>query len=192
MVGLKVLKRKHEDRDEQIRVAEVPISGALNVQKDCDPYVSVEIALRGLNVKPYFADLLVSGVKDIECRKYILGTHGTARTTFVIRSKGADKGAVPAVLGMVKFHGCSEYTSRQQYEGDRCRHQIDPASAFEWTGDTPLYAWHVDKCYAFKDPIPVEAGMPFRNMIGWVKPVTLKVRVRQSEKLVIMETFKDD
>ena len=94
MVGLKVLKRKHEDRDEQIRVAEVPISGALNVQKDCDPYVSVEIALRGLNVKPYFADLLVSGVKDIECRKYILGTHGTARTTFVIRSKGADKGAV--------------------------------------------------------------------------------------------------
>ena len=193
MGELKGLKRKQEDSEEQVPVPGVPASAAVVLQNDSDRYVTVEIALRGLNVKPYFADLLVSGVKNIECRKYILGTHGTGNTTFVIRTKGADKSAVPAVIGMVRFQGCYEYASKQQYETDRGRHCIDSGSEFEWSGDSPLYAWHVHRCFVFKDPIPVDkVGMPRRNMIGWSKPVNLKVRVLQSELQVMMETFKDD
>ena len=192
----KGLKRKQQDRDEQVRIPDVHAAPAEEPHSErSEQYVNVEIALRGLNVRPYFADLLVRGVKAVECRKYMLGTRGTGRTTFVIRSKGSDKHAVPAVVGMLRFHGCIEYTSRDQYEQDRAKHCIDASSEFEWLGPNhgTMYAWCVDKYYAFESAIPVDqADMPRRNIIGWCKPVALKVKVKKSEKDAIMNAFCED
>lgn len=193
MAELKGLKRKREDGEQNDSLAEVPASRPVLPDNVTDSCVSCEIALRGLNVKSNFADLLVSGVKDIECRKYILGARGTGRTTFVIRTKGADKRAVPAVIGMVRFEGCYAYASKEQYEADRSRHHIVSSSEFEWSGASELYAWQVGKCFVFQEPIPVDKpNVPRRNMIGWTKPVKLKVKVLQSQLDAILEMLKDD
>ena len=66
MAELKGLKRKREGREQHDSLAEVPASRPVLPDNVMDSYVSCEIALRGLNVKSNFADLLVSGVNNVD------------------------------------------------------------------------------------------------------------------------------
>ena len=100
----------------------------------------------GLNARPEFADKLVDGVKDIECRKYPLGTRGTEACAFVIRTKGRQKHSCPAVIGLVEFVPRSRhYLHQAEFAADRHRRCVPKGSEFDWLGPeaSPMYAWWV-------------------------------------------------
>ena len=150
--------------------------------------VSVNLRCTGLNVRPEFADKLVDGVKDIECRKYPLGSHGTEACAFVIRTKGRQKHTCPAVIGLVEFVPRSRrYLHQAEFAADRHRHCIPKGSESDWLGPepSPMYAWWVRSFFRFAEPIPLDGSrqLPARNMIGWCRPVDLEVSMTRVDSM---------
>ena len=149
--------------------------------------VSVHLRCAGLNVRPEFADKLVDGLKDVECRKYPLGSRGTEACTFVIRTKGHQKSGCPAVIGFVQFGQSRRYLSLAEFNADRHRHCITPDSDFDWGGPaaSQLYAWEVRSHVRFATPIPLDgsAQLPARNIIGWCRPVELWAQVTRLDSM---------
>eukprot|EP00435_Cladocopium_sp_Y103_P065672 s735_g27.t1 len=162
--------------------AEGPATGPLSTD-----LVSVDLRCAGLNVRPEFADKLVDGLKDVECRKYPLGSRGTEACTFVIRTQGRQKGASSAVIGLVEFAHSRRYLSLAEFNADRHRHCISPGSEFDWTGPeaSQMFAWEVRSHVRFATPIPLDGSiqLPARNMIGWCRPVELRAQVTRLDSM---------
>lgn len=149
--------------------------------------VTVDMSWQGLNVRPEYCESLLDRTKDIEVRKYALGTHGTSNIMYLIKTKGNQKAATPSIVGIVEFaSGHRQYTSADEFEADRHRHLIPARSEFDIRPDSPtrLYAWWVRSVIRFHQPISL-AGLPARSMIGWSKPVRVQAQVSRLDSMRI-------
>ena len=135
------------------------------------------LQLKGLNVRPPFAGWLVHGLKSVEVRKYDLSTHGMSQVMFVIQTKNC-RTDVTQVIGVVEFWDLTtKYYSMQDLAFHSEYHKVDDVAIFglHWTSKKTLYGWHVRQFVEFERPVVVAPWMPTRSMLGWLKPVSLKV-----------------
>lgn len=140
-------------------------------------------ALRGINIQWPFSQLILQGVKSVECRRYPLGRRGFAlprEPLWLIETPGpsrraqshAETGGVPAlaarptraqVVGVVSFQAATRYVDVRHFKADAPRHRIRQGSRFHWRGDREMFGWRVATVSRFA--IPVQAGK--KQMIGW-------------------------
>lgn len=143
--------------------------------EQCDQ-VEVELTLRGLNLQPQWFGPVKLGQKDVEVRKYALGSNGTDSFMFLIRTKGKDQRNVTAVTGVLEFAHCRRYNNLAEFQSDSDRHCIYEGSDFYWNGVGNLFAWVIRSYIPFAKEIILSEHpeLPARSIIGWQKPVTLK------------------
>ena len=155
----------------------------------------VVLTFRGLCIQYPFSQLLLTGTKNAEVRKYPLAPGEGSRQIchpneemFLIETpqKGpADVGdaALPRkpvaaqVVGTVKFASCRKYDSFADFRSDQHRHRILPDSHHDWDDERNRFAWEVAEVRRFLNPIPAEG----HNQIGFMSPKTLTAELAPSE-----------
>lgn len=98
--------------------------------------------MKGLIIKPYWADLILKGIKDIELRSQNTKIRGTIG---IIKSK------TKKVYGTVDLVDCIEINEKKYYELKN-RHQV--YQSFNSIPYKKLYGWVLKKPILFKEPIP--------------------------------------
>ena len=141
------------------------------------------LQLKGLNVRSPFAGWLAQGVKSVEVRKHDLSTHGMSQAMYVIQTKNA-RTDVTQVIGVVEFWDlATKYYSIQDLAFHSEYHKVNDMAIFglHWDFKKPLYGWHVKQFVEFERPVVVGPHLPTRSMLGWLKPVSLKVTLSREE-----------
>ncbi len=114
--------------------------------------------LRCLNVQRPWAQLLVTGVKAVEVRKYPL-TNYRHEDLWVVETKGADRDVrrdlEARIVGTIRFERNFKYKSLAHFREDKARHCIDKGSAFDWDTDKipRMYGWEVSNARPFSRPL---------------------------------------
>ena len=149
---------------------------------DCEPNIQADthtsqkrtrLRLRGLNIQWPFSQLLLSGLKLVEARRYALGYHGIAHANeelWLIETPGpatSTKNAMPEnsavsprpakaqIVRTICFTAAIRYTGRRAFRADAGRHRIAAGGNKEWRGDGQMYAWEVGPVRALQEPIPI-------------------------------------
>ncbi len=132
------------------------------------------LALRGLNVQWPFSQLLLSGAKTLEIRRYGLGYLNIARAheemwlvetlgksskpaTVADISHGTIFGPRPTraqIVGCITFSACHQIISKEQFSSSRASHCIRAGSIFDWQDDASYYAWNVSATRQIIVPVP--------------------------------------
>ena len=94
--------------------------------------------LRCLSVQRPWAQLLVTGVKAVEVRKYPL-TNYRHEDLWVVETRGDDRDVrrdfKARIVGAIRFEEDFEYKSLAHFLADKVRHCIGEGSAFDWDTD---------------------------------------------------------
>ena len=152
-----------------------------------------QLVLRGLNIQHPFSQLILTGDKTIEARRYALGRHDIAHPgeeLFIIETLGegaraalvgeAAVGPPPRaaqVVGTTIFSKSSQYTSARSWERDRPKHRIAEGSAHDWSGKDEMHAWHVAEVKRFREPVPAGG----KSYTGYGVPRALQVVVEEGD-----------
>ncbi len=164
------------------------------------------VTWRCLNVQYPFSQLILSGAKSIEARRYPLGHRSgsianAGEELFLIETPGArnSNGAVldglaigppprkAQVIGTVSFDASTAYANRSAWEGDRRRHRIRETGHYDWDGTGAMHAWHVARVRRFNDP--VDAGT--KGQTGYATPRSLEVTIQSMNGLFLFLLFKN-
>ena len=112
--------------------------------------------LRGINIQQCWCELIYSGAKTIEARKYQLhsfkGEWLWAIETPNTPTSGGRTQA--AITGMIKFSGQRKYISIEEWRYDRHRHHIQEGSDLDWDGVGEMFAWHITEFKQFDHDLP--------------------------------------
>ncbi len=123
--------------------------------------------LPGVNIQYPWSQLLLSGKKTVETRRYPLPLKYMGRPLAVIETSGKAKPAFRArVIGVIVFSHSIEYQSYEEWDSDRGRHQVssdDPTYKFK-RGEKK-FGWvvkHVTKLES-ACPAPAKRGIVFAS-----------------------------
>lgn len=173
-----IIAMLHESRQEQ-RLTSGLCSRGENMQP---------VTLRGLNIEHPFSQLILSGAKTIEARRYPLGhrniTHAgeeqflietpskTANAAILGDAKINPSPRYAQVVGIVRFNTSTQYKGRASWRRDRLKHRITKDSKYDWAGAGEMHAWHVAEVRRFCKPVP--AGL--KTQTGYGTPRSLCIR----------------
>ena len=163
-----------------------------SVSAEQDPAnLAQQLVLRGLNIQYPFSQLILTGDKTIEARRYALGHLNIARPgeeQFIIETPGKGVSAalvgeaavgprprVAQVVGTAIFSKSSQYTSARSWSQDRPKHRIAQGSTHDCSGEGEMHAWHVAEVKRFREPVPAGA----KSQVGYGTPRALQVVIER-------------
>ena len=165
-----------------------------SVSAEQDPAnLAQQLVLRGLNTQYPFSQLILTGDKTIEARRYALGHRNIVEPgeeQFIIETPGKGVSAalvgeaavgprprVAQVVGTAIFSKSSQYTSARSWSQDRPKHRIAQGSTHDWSGEGEMHAWHVAEVKRFREPVPAGA----KSQTGYGVPRALQVVVEEGD-----------
>lgn len=119
----------------------------------------------GLNVQWPISELLLSGDKTVETRKYPLPQRYRGVELAIIETpgpQGRKTGRTKAeIIGTIVFSDSFLYPSKKDFDQDFSRHQVEPNhSQFRFVSGTPKYGWVVKEVKKVKrSPAPKKRGI---------------------------------
>jgi hypothetical protein len=125
--------------------------------------------LPGINIQWPWSQLIASGIKTVETRKYPIPEKYIDRPLALIETPGPrgkkEAGIEKArIIGVITFSESFEYKTVKQWRDDYERHCVptnDPQ--FTYTKGTPKWGWEVASVIQFTRPIkaPTKKGIVF-------------------------------
>ena len=106
-----------------------------------------------------------------------------SQVMYVIQTKNT-RTDVTQVIGVVEFWDlATKYYSIQDLGFHSEYHKVNDVAIFglHWDFLPPLYGWHVKQFVEFERPVVVGPHLPTRSILGWLKPVSLKVTLSGEE-----------
>lgn len=124
-----------------------------------------------LEVQSPFSGLILTGVKTIETRAYPLpdNLHGVG---ILLCESSSGEDCVSCVgdnvteaqvglslVGEVFFSSSKEYSSQQEWDSDREKHQVPKESKYEWapTEIGIRHGWQIERVIVYTPSLPVPA-----------------------------------
>jgi hypothetical protein len=129
--------------------------------------------LYALEAQQPWADYLVTGHKRVETRAYRLPEQMLNGPVLVI-TKHPTSGMLRGV-GWVRFSGCRQYLTRQQWASETALHLVpsDEAGPFGWHDADCKFAWDVRHCEPLAKHVPLRSDAVeklFRSVYLLVDP----------------------
>lgn len=121
--------------------------------------------ISGINIQYPWSQLLVSGEKTIETRKYPLPKRYSGTPLAIIETPGKCKPRFRArIIGIITFSHSIEYQSAKEWTADKQRHCVsadDPM--FRYKAGESKYGWIVASVIQLRDPVapPAKRGIVF-------------------------------
>lgn len=137
-----------------------------------------KLTLPALNVQAPWAELILSGKKTIETRRYPLPKAYQGHEMYIIETPGRLKGVKRKIVGIVKFSYSFQYQSRQHFYQDRDKHHVGPTSNFAWKAPdkTKRWGWVVETVRRCQGEVPhtKKCGIVFTQALNADVSFTLK------------------
>lgn len=108
------------------------------------------ISLPGINIQTPWAELLVTGKKQIETRNYKLPERYSGKPLVVIETPGKSKKFDARIIGIIIFSGSKKYHNFDAWRSDYSLHLVsdnDPTYCFN--SKKAKYGWIVSKAVFF-------------------------------------------
>ena len=122
-------------------------------------------SIAGVNIQYPWSQLLLSGEKTVETRKYSLPKRYAGVPLAIIETPGKHKPKFRArIVGVITFSHSIEYKSAKEWAADQQRHRVsvdDPVFRYK-TGE-PKYGWIVKNVTKLAQPVrpPAKRGIVF-------------------------------
>jgi len=134
--------------------------------------MSRSLNLPGINIQHPWSDLIITGKKTIETRNYPIPKHYLNVDMALIQTPGDQKNILPAIIGIIRFTGCKQYKSKQEWQRDQNKHLVTKTDkTYAYKGDVSKWAWTVKVISAFDSP----QRPPKRRGIKFTKVCKVKV-----------------
>lgn len=126
------------------------------VEEELDPERQI-----GLEIRKGWCDLIFSGRKQIEIRRYPLPESLLHKKIWVIQTEEGKPGTsslpdtvsrgdtTAELVGYITFHTSIQYRSTDQWELDQPLHCVDPTSPYNWDGDGDVFGWLIEDATRF-------------------------------------------
>ena len=119
--------------------------------------------ISGINVQWPISDLILSGQKTIETRRYPIPKKHVNTPLALIETPGP-KGAFKArIRAIIMFKESFEYKTAKDFYQDSVRHCVTPDSVWKWTPGEKKFGWPVKVISVFDTPLeaPKKRGIVF-------------------------------
>ena len=124
-----------------------------------------------LEIQSPFSGLILTGVKTIETRAYPLPANLPGVGILLCESPSGEDcvscvgdNVIEAQFGLslvgeVFFSSSKEYSSREEWDSDREKHQVPKESKYEWapTEIGIRYGWQIERVIEYTPSLPVPA-----------------------------------
>lgn len=132
-------------------------------EEEIDPELQI-----GLEIRKVWCDLVFSGRKKIETRRYPLPVSLLHRKIWVLQTEEGLPGTsslpdtvsqgdtTAELVGFITFRSSIQYRNKEQWDLDRPLHCVDATSPYNWDGDGEVFGWSIEDATRFnhKQQIP--------------------------------------
>jgi hypothetical protein len=120
----------------------------------------------GINIQWPISELILSGQKTVETRKYPLPKKYLDTELALVETPG-DKGKFNArVTAIIKIKKCFQYKSKSEFYRDNKRHCVTPDSKWAWDSSKPKWGWEITVVKKLKNPkLCTPKGIVYRKGI---------------------------
>ncbi|MFK7827268.1 MAG: hypothetical protein AB8G05_24200 [Oligoflexales bacterium] len=122
-----------------------------------------------INIQYPMSQLILSGKKTIETRKYPIPEQYIGKELLIIETPGKNGKFKARIVGKVIFGASFEYEAKKAFYEDQKRHCVTKDSIWAWKSDSAKFGWPVEKIELFPSPLPA----PVKKGIKFTKNVTL-------------------
>lgn len=112
----------------------------------------------GINIQWPISEMILSGRKTIETRRYPIPEKHLGRTIAIIetpgpRGKRAAGITKARIVGTIVFKGCFKYRSREHWLSDRERHCVQPDDPhFGYSDNAEKWGWEIERVSKLAKP----------------------------------------
>lgn len=117
----------------------------------------------GINIQWPISELILSGAKTIETRKYPIPQRFIGKKLALIETPGSNGKFKARIRGIIIFDASFEYIDEEEFYKDSMRHKVNPGSKWQWSTSAKKFGWpvRVVKVYARPIPPPKKRGIIF-------------------------------
>lgn len=123
----------------------------------------------GINIQYPISEMILSGKKTIETRKYRIPKEYINQKMVIIETPGKQGKFKARMVGFVIFGDSFEYDSKKDFYKDTPKHCVTPDSIWQWQEGVKKFGWPVLKIQKFKTPLPLQK----RSGIKYSKDIVL-------------------
>src|SRR4051812_5402644 len=119
------------------------------------------VSLPGLNVQVPWCDLILSGKKTVETRKYPCPKKYLSKPVLLVETPGKNGVFKARIVGIAWFKETFQYRDQKHFERDVKLHRVDEASDFSWSNQPNRWGWRIEKSAKLAKPIAAPAKRGF-------------------------------
>jgi hypothetical protein len=123
----------------------------------------------GINIQHPISQMILSGEKTIETRKYPIPKHLKNLDLVIIETPGPSGKFEARMIGFVKFGESFEYKNRNDFYKDTKKHCVTPDSIWKWKKNDKKYGWPIIEVCPFGHAIPA----PKKKGIKYTKNIRI-------------------
>lgn len=110
----------------------------------------------GINVQYPISELILSGKKTIETRKYPIPSDYVGKDMILIETPGRSGKFKARMRAIIVFSECFKYKSKRAFYDDVDRHTVTRDSEWAWNNKEEKWGWTVRVKKVFKEPLPLQ------------------------------------
>ena len=121
----------------------------------------------GINIQFPISQLILTGRKNIETRKYPIPEGYIGNPMVIIETPGPTGEFKARMIGLVTFGKSFQYQSADAFYKDSDKHCVTPDSVWKWKDGEKKFGWPVLEVEKFKKSLPLQkrAGIKFSKDI---------------------------
>lgn len=122
----------------------------------------------GINIQYPISEMILSGEKTIETRKYPIPEHLKEVELLIIETPGKEGKFKARIVGKITFGKSFEYLNSKDFYADSSKHCVTPDSIWKWTKDSRKFGWEILKVKKFNKhtEAPKKKGIKFTKNIS--------------------------
>lgn len=121
----------------------------------------------GLEIRKGWCDLIFSGRKKIETRRYPLPVSLLHKKIWVLQTDEGLPGtsslpdsvsegdSTAEIVGYITFCSSIQYRSKEHWELDRPLHCVDTKSPYNWDGSGEVFGWSIEDASRFNHKLQI-------------------------------------
>lgn len=109
---------------------------------------------RGINIQHPISELILSGLKTIETRRYPTPEWLVGEEVIMIETPGKRGKFKQRMVAKITFGESFKYTSSNEFYKDKDRHHVTKNSEWAWDPEKGKWGWPIINLKVFAAPIP--------------------------------------
>lgn len=119
----------------------------------------------GINIQWPISEMIISGEKTIETRKYPIPEKYIGQELALIETPGPKGKFKARIRAVIVFGKSFQYKTKKEFYAHTNRHCVTPDSIWKWTPEQRKFGWPIKAVKVFDEPLeaPKKKGIVFAS-----------------------------